>query len=72
MARIWRQTSTPIMEIEDPKHHGWQEDLTEEWVTVPFPEDITELLVDMTEEELEAGVAEAEDEADFSDDDEDD
>ena len=72
VARIWRQASTPIMEIEDPKHHGWQEDLTEEWVTVPFPEDITELLVDMTEEELEAGVAEAEDKADFSDDDEDD
>ena len=36
-----------------------------------FPEDITELLVDMTEEEFEAGVAEAEVEADFSDDDED-
>ena len=37
----------------------------EEWVTGPFPEDITELLVDMREEEFEAGVAEAEDEADF-------
>ena len=71
VARIWQQASTPIMEIEDPKYHGWQEDLTEEWVTVPFPEDITELLVDMTEEEFEAEVAEAEDEADCSDDDED-
>ena len=71
MARLSRQASTPIMEIEDPKCHGWQEDLTEEWVTVPLPEDITELLVDMTEEEFEAGVAEAEDEADVSGDEED-
>ena len=49
VARIWRQASTPIMEIEDPKYHGWQEDLTEDWVAVPFPEDITELLVDITD-----------------------
>lgn len=71
VAIIWQQASTPMMEIEDPKYHGWQEDLTEDWVTVHFPEDITELLVDMTEEHFEAGVAEAEEEADFSDDDED-
>eukprot|EP00794_Sanderia_malayensis_P000672 gene671-biopygen976 len=71
VARIWRQASIPIMEIEDPSYHGWQEDLTENWVTVPFPEDITELLVDLPDEDLESRVAEAEDEADFSDDDED-
>ena len=39
VARIWRQDLTPVIEIENPKHHRWQEDLTEEWVTVPFPED---------------------------------
>ncbi len=39
-------------------------------VTVPFPEDVTELLVDMSDEDFKIGVAEDEDKADFSDDDE--
>ena len=65
-----------MMEIEDQKFHGWQEDITENWVTPLFPEDITELLVDfaekdfeaeVAEEDFEAEVAENEDEEDLSD-----
>lgn len=45
VARMWRQSSRPIMEIDAPTSHGWKEDLSEDWVHEPYPDDVSEILV---------------------------
>ncbi len=42
-AKIWRQASPSIIDTEEPANHGWLEDLTLDWLTEPYPEDIAEL-----------------------------
>ena len=32
--------------LEDSQQHGWLHDLTPDWIDVPYPEDVAELLVD--------------------------
>ncbi len=46
VARIWRQAQNPIVEIEDPSNHGWNEDCPVDWVTEPYSERDVELLID--------------------------
>ena len=45
VARIWRQASHPIMNTQDPKFHGWNEDLNTDWISVPYSARISELLL---------------------------
>ena len=33
------------MNIHDPNFHGWNEDLSTDWISVPYPEDVSELLL---------------------------
>ena len=33
-----------MMNIQDPKFHGRNEDLNTDWISVPYPEGISELL----------------------------
>ena len=37
VARIWRQASHPMMNIQDPQFHGWNEDLSTDWISLPYP-----------------------------------
>ena len=45
VARVWRQASQSIIDIEEPVNHGWLEDMSIDWLTEPHPEDIAELLL---------------------------
>ena len=44
--RILRQAHHPIIEIEERKNHRWNEDSSFDWVTVPYPRNAVELLID--------------------------
>ena len=44
--RIWRQANHPKIEIGEPKNHGWNEDCSFDCVTVPYPRNMVELLID--------------------------
>ena len=65
--RIWRQASHPMMNIQDPQFHGWNEDLSTDWISVPYPEDISELLL-ANDEKMTASESESSDD-DIDDDD---
>ena len=43
-ARIWRQASYPMTHTQDPEFHGWNENLSTDWISVHYPEGISELL----------------------------
>ena len=36
----------PVMSLEDPQNHDWPPDLKRDWIDEPYPEDVTELLLD--------------------------
>ena len=40
VARIWRQASLEMMEIEPPQNHGWNEDFSLEWPEMIIPDDV--------------------------------
>ena len=40
IARIWRQASTNMMELQSPQNHGWDENFELRWPEVIVPEDI--------------------------------
>ena len=44
VARIWRQASQSIINVQEPVNHGWLEDMSIDWVTKRYPEDIAVLL----------------------------
>ena len=69
VARIWRQASLPLMDIEGAETHDWKDDLSEEWVTVPYPDDIAELLIDIDSNGLDERGIDVGQERDFSDED---
>ena len=50
MARIARQASTPIMQHDEPQLHGWNEDLSVDWILEAYPKDICDLLVSNDDE----------------------
>lgn len=52
VARMWRQSSRATMETDTPISHGWKDDLSVDWVTKPYPEDICELLVSQDLDDL--------------------
>ena len=35
----------PVMSLDDPQNHGWLADLKTDWIDEPYPEDVTELLL---------------------------
>ena len=35
-----------MIEQGDPSNHGWKADFSVDWISEPYPEDISELLVD--------------------------
>ena len=35
----------PVMLPDDPQNHGWLADLKTDWIDEPYPEDVTELLL---------------------------
>ncbi len=43
--KMWRTAQDPMVCLEDPQQHGWLHDLTPDWIDVPYPEDVAELLV---------------------------
>lgn len=49
IAYIWRQASRAMIEQEDPSTHGWKADFSVDWIFEPYPEDISELLLDVDE-----------------------
>ena len=46
VARMWRKAQDLLMYLENPQQNGWLHDLTPDWIDMPYPEDIVELLVD--------------------------
>ena len=60
VARIWRQASHHMMNIQDPQLHGWNEDLSADWISVPYPEVISELLL-ANDEKMTASESESSD-----------
>ena len=67
VARIWGQASHLMINIHDPQFHGWNEELSTEWSSVPYTEDISELLL-ASDEEMTASKSESSDD-DTDDDD---
>ncbi len=55
VARICRQASQSIINVQEPVNHGWLEDMSIDWVTEPYPEDIAVLLINDGEMEEEEG-----------------
>ena len=35
----------PVMSLEYPQNHGWLQELKTDWTDEPYPEDVTELLL---------------------------
>ena len=60
VAKIWRQSSRHMMNIHEPHFHGWNEVLSTDWISVPCPEDISELLL-ANDEEMTASESESSD-----------
>ena len=58
VARIWRQASHPMIHIHDPQFHDCNENLSTDWISVPYPEDISELLL-ANDEEMTASESES-------------
>eukprot|EP00794_Sanderia_malayensis_P020788 gene20788-22826_t len=54
-----------------PKDARLENDFYEQWVTIPYPEDIAELLIDLDADKMEDGSIDLRQEIDFSDDDDD-
>ena len=46
VARIWRQAAIPVIDLEEPNLHGWNADMTIDWISDPFPQDVSELLLE--------------------------
>ena len=67
VARIQRQASHPMMNIHDPQFHGRNEDLSTDWISVSYPDNISELLL-ANDEEMTASESESSDD-DTDDDD---
>ena len=44
VARMWRQSVNPVMDLPDPTQQGWNKDQQIEWVDEPYPNDVGELL----------------------------
>ncbi len=53
VARIWRQASQSIINVQESVNHGWLEDMLIDRVTEPYPEDIAVLLINDGEMEEE-------------------
>ena len=54
VARIWRQASDLMMDVDDPRNHGWNQDLEIDWISEAYPEDLAELLV-TTDDDISGG-----------------
>ena len=35
----------PVKSLEDPQNHSWLPELKTDWIDEPYPEDVTELLL---------------------------
>eukprot|EP00112_Aurelia_sp_Birch-Aquarium-sp1_P009796 Seg2126.11 transcript_id=Seg2126.11/GoldUCD/mRNA.D3Y31 product="hypothetical protein" protein_id=Seg2126.11/GoldUCD/D3Y31 len=46
VARMWRKVQDHLMYLEDSQQHGWLHHLTPDWIDMPHPEDVAELLID--------------------------
>ena len=41
---MWKRASMPVMSLDDPRT-CWQPDLRTDWSDEPYPEDVTELVL---------------------------
>lgn len=48
---MWRRAVSPIMNLPLPSVMGWLEDFSFDWVGIPFPDDIADLLLPVTEDD---------------------
>ena len=46
VAKIWKCTNAPIINVPDLKDHGWNSDGEIQWLDDAFPDDINEMLFD--------------------------
>ena len=46
VAKIWKCTDAPIINVPDLKDHGWNSDGEIQWLDDAFPDDINEMLFD--------------------------
>ena len=44
VARLWRQSIHPNLNLGKPECHGWCPELSIDWVDEPYPSDVSELL----------------------------
>ena len=67
--RLFRQANHPIIEIEEPKNHGWNKECSFDWVTVPYPRNMVGLLINRENNASENEISDPEEAngADFSD-----
>ena len=45
MARIWRKAYGPMMDTDDQKNHGWNQEVEIDCISEVYPNDLVELLV---------------------------
>lgn len=51
IAKMWRGSWLPMLNLPNPKRHGWSDDYTIDWVDEIYPDDVKELLTDNKEDE---------------------
>ena len=71
IARIWRQAETDMMELENPKDHGWNDDFSLQWPEDVFPTDVMRQLDDEITKESDYDT-DSDDEVDLDEDEDDD
>ena len=48
MAKMWRDASKPVLSLNDASNHGWLPDMTINGTEEAYQEEITELLIDVS------------------------
>ena len=48
VAKMWRDASSPVLSPNDPSNHGWLPDTTINGTEEAYPEEIAELLIDVS------------------------
>ena len=49
VAKIWKQATLPLQQIETFENHGWHADGSIDWIDAAFPEEIESLFTEKVE-----------------------
>ena len=71
IAAMWKRTKEAIIEMPPITDHGWNDNGSIEWIDKPYPDDITEMLIEDNGEEEETVESDIDSESDNNDDNDD-